>query len=172
MTEEHKQSRFLDYLPAIFHTDPQADSSQPERPSYMEQFLLPFEEVLTSFEDLLSVVDRYFAPALTDPDFLPWLANWFELALDPTWSEAQRRTLLAEAHQIYARRGTRWALSRVLEIYTGRAPEVVDLGPDQKPYTFTVRLPLGRRDVNRQLVQTLIDAHKPAHTTYTLIFES
>ena len=96
------------------------------------------------------------------------MANWFEIAFDPTWSEAQRRKLLAEAHQIYAKRGTRWALSRVIEIYTGRVPEIIDLGPDQEAFTFTVRLPLSGHDVNRALVEALIDAHKPAHTTYTL----
>ena len=60
---DQKKSRYLQYLPAIFQEDP-----------FLGKFLSPFEEMLTGFGDLLSDIDDYFAPALTDPDFLPWLA--------------------------------------------------------------------------------------------------
>lgn len=150
--------RLLDYLPGIYHTD------------FMARFLALFESILVPIEWNVDGFDLYLSPVTAPTDFLPWLANWFQIVFDSTWSEAQRRTLLAEAHQIYARRGTRWALSRVIEIYTGQPPEIVDLGKDQDPFTFTVRLPMRKRDVNQELVEAIIDANKPAHTTYTLKF--
>jgi phage tail-like protein len=112
MTEQ-TQSRYLEYLPAIYHEHP-----------FLGQFLVPFEEVLTIFEELLSSVDRYFAPALTDADFLPWLANWVALALDEEWDETKRRQLISEAVELYQSRGTVYGLKRYLEIYAGLVPEI------------------------------------------------
>jgi phage tail-like protein len=148
--------RLLSYLPGIYQTD------------FMARFLGIFESILIPIEWNVDNFDLYLDPGTVPTGFLPWLANWFEITFDPTWSEAQRRTLLAEAHQIYARRGTCWALSRVLEIYTGHRPEIIDLGEDLEPFTFAVQLPLRAGEVNRELVERIIDANKPAHTTYTL----
>jgi phage tail-like protein len=151
-----RSRRLLSYLPGIYQTD------------FMARFLGIFESILIPIEWNVDNFDLYLDPGTVPTGFLPWLANWFEITFDPTWSEAQRRTLLAEAHQIYARRGTCWALSRVLEIYTGHKPEIIDLGEDLEPFTFAVKLPLRAGEVNRELVERIIDANKPAHTTYTL----
>lgn len=107
------QSRYLQYLPAIYQDDP-----------FAEQFLLPFEVVFTGFENLLSEIDRYFDPAETDSDFLPWLATWVALVLDEEWDEQRRRQLIDEAVELYRWRGTVKGLKRYLEIYTGLAPEI------------------------------------------------
>ena len=116
--------------------------------------------------------DLYLDPQTAPEDFLPWLANWFSISFDPSWSIEQRRTLLSEAHQIYAKRGTRWALSRVLEIYTGTQPEIEDLQEGEDPFTFSVKLPIPEKDVDRDLVEAIIDVSKPAHTNYKLQFEA
>jgi phage tail-like protein len=151
-----RSRRLLSYLPGIYQTD------------FMARFLGIFESILIPIEWNVDNFDLYLDPGTVPTGFLPWLANWFEITFDPTWGEAQRRTLLAEAHQIYARRGTCWALSRVLEIYTGHKPEIIDRGKDLEPFTFAVKLPLRAGEVNRELVERIIDANKPAHTTYTL----
>ena len=110
---EHTKSQYLEYLPAIYHED-----------DFLGQFLLPFEGVLTGFEELLSSIDRYFAPVLTDPDFVPWLATWIALILDEEWDETKRRRLIGEAVELYRWRGTVRGLHRYLEIYTGLVPDV------------------------------------------------
>ena len=110
---EQRKSRYLEYLPAIYHED-----------DFLGQFLLPFEGVLTGFEELLSTIDHYFGPALADLEFLPWLANWVALVLDEEWDEAKRRRLLGEAVELYRWRGTVRGLKRYLEIYTGLVPDV------------------------------------------------
>jgi phage tail-like protein len=149
----------MDYLPGAYHTD------------FMARFLGVFESILIPIEWTVDNFDLYLDPGTTPTGFLPWLAGWFEIALNPTWSEAQRRTLLAEAHRLYARRGTRWALARVLEIYTGFLPEIVDQGQDQEPFTFRVRLPVEAGALDRQSLERIVDANKPAHTTYTIVFD-
>jgi len=110
---EEKKSTYLRYLPAVFQEDP-----------FTGRFLTPFEEVLEGFGDLLSEIDRYFAPSRTDADFLPWLAQWLALALDEEWEEEKRRRLISEAVELYRRRSTVKGLQRYMEIYAGLVPEI------------------------------------------------
>jgi phage tail-like protein len=152
-------SRYLQYLPGIYHTD------------FMARFLAIFESTAAPIEWTVENFDMYLDPGTAPAGFLPWLANWFSLSFDPTWSEEQRRTLLREAHEIFARRGTRKALARVLEIYTGVEPEILDLEEKADPFTFTVRVPLPEADLDRGLLERIIDASKPAHTNYELQFK-
>jgi phage tail-like protein len=112
MTEQTR-SRYLEYLPAIYQEMP-----------VLDRFLLPFEAVLRGFEDLLSAIDRYFAPADTEPDLLPWLATWVALTLDEGWDEAKQRGLIREAVNLYRERGTVQGLKRYLQIYTGLEPGI------------------------------------------------
>ncbi len=151
-------SRYLQYLPGIYHTD------------FMKRFLAIFESVLAPIEWNVDNFDLYLNPETTPADFLPWLANWFSISFDPSWSEEQQRELLLEAHEIYARRGTRWALARVLEIFTKVEPDIADLNAKADPFTFTVKVPLKESEVDRTLIEQIIDANKPAHTNYTLSF--
>lgn len=150
---------FINYLPEIY------------RNSFMESFLGIFESVLLPIEWNIDNFDLYLSPGTAPESFLPWLAGWYGLTFDATWSTAQRRAVLAEAHRLYAMRGTRWALSRLLEIYTGQAPVIDDTGKDLKPYTFRVKLSGSQHKANRKLIQGLIEANKPAHTTFVLEIE-
>ncbi|HUF39609.1 MAG TPA: phage tail protein I [Anaerolineales bacterium] len=149
-------SVLMDYLPGIYHSD------------FMSRFLGLFEATLLPVAWTIDNFDQFLDPETSPAGFLPWLASWYGLAFDSTWSEAQRRRLIAEAHAIYTRRGTRWALTRVLEIYTGVEPEIDDVSKDLDPFTFSVSIPVRKRDVRDDLIEALIDAHKPAHTSYSI----
>jgi phage tail-like protein len=136
----------------------------------MRRFLGIFEAILTPIEWQIDNFDLYLDPGTAPVGFLPWLASWFDVAFDPSWDEVQRRQLLREAHRIYARRGTKWALSRVLEIYTGKTPTIVDADEDLAPFTFKVTLPFSAARSERAMVERLIDVHKPAYALYELEF--
>lgn len=153
----HHSIRYINYLPAIYQTD------------FVSRFLAMLEAILMPIEWTVGSFDQFLHPDSAPTEFLPWLSRWFGLTFDPTWSEEKQRLFLKEAHQIFARRGTKWALGRVLTIYTGREPEILDLD-EQAPFTFTVRLPLRERDVNRELIERIIEEDKPAHTSYKLEF--
>jgi phage tail-like protein len=150
--------RLLQYLPGVYHTD------------FMGRFLRIFESVLTPIEMTVDNFDLYLHPDTAPTAFLEWFAGWYGIAFDATWSVAQRRELLREAQAIYARRGTRWALNRVIEIYTGQPAEIIDTGEDIKPFTFKVRLPFSASQKGREMIERIIDANKPAHTAYELEF--
>lgn len=151
-----ESQRLINYLPGIYQTD------------FMRRFLGIFESIQVPIEWIIDNFDLYLDPATAPVDFLPWLANWFQFTWGTDWTPQQRRLFLQEAYQIYARRGTRWALSRVLEIYTGVVPEIEDSAEDLAPYTFLVRIPGSRKKFNRAQIEALIDANKPAYTTYVL----
>ncbi len=150
--------RLIGYLPGIYHTD------------FMARFLGIFEAILTPIEWNIDNFDLFLDPGTAPAGFLPWLASWFDVAFDPSWSESKRRQLLRAAHEIYARRGTKWALRRVLEIYTGQTPSIIDTDGSLEPFTFKVILPLSAARSEREMIERLIDAHKPAYTMYTLEF--
>jgi P2-related tail formation protein len=98
------------------------------------------------------------------------LANWFELRFDSSWSETAMRTALQEAHLIYRRRGTAWAMQRLLEIYTGTSVQIEDDNENLEDFTFSVRISASANEVNRNAIEQLINANKPAHTSYDLLF--
>jgi len=70
----------------------------------------------------------------------------------------------------FARRGTKWSVVRILEIYTGQTPVVDDLASDLRPHLFRVTVPLKEASINRTSVESLINHYKPAHTDYELYF--
>jgi phage tail-like protein len=147
--------RLLSYLPSIYHTD------------FMKYFMGIFEAILFPIEWQIDNFDLFLDPGTAPNSFLPWLANWFDQVFDASWTDAQRRAFLKEAYAIYSRSGTRWALSRILQIYCGQAPEIDDESADLPPYTFRVKIPQTGA-VEQKQIERLIDAHKPTHTAYIL----
>lgn len=164
--------RLLSYLPEIYHL-PQRDGIYATRilpETFIPRFLGVFEALLTPIEWNIDNFDLYLNPGTTPTDFLPWLAEWYQIAYQPTWDEPKRRTFLKEAYCLFAWRGTKKALSRALEIYTGAKPEIEEPETDDMANTFrvTVRVRPGQT-VDRQTVEQLIEINKPAHTLHELI---
>jgi phage tail-like protein len=157
---DYHSRHLIDYLPGVYHSE------------FMSRFLAIFEATLKPIEWNIDNFDLHLSPRTAPTSFLGWLANWFEISFDSTWDEEKRRLLLTEAHELYARRGTAWAMRRVLEIYTGVEPEIVDAEEGLEPFIFIVRLPLTAAQTDRDLLEQIIDASKPAHTTYNLEFKS
>lgn len=111
-------------LPAAYRADPAADD-------FTERFLSLFDATLDGVD---RVVERY--PALLDvrgvPDAaLPWLGGLMGLAFEGGWSADTRRALLEAAPELYRRRGTPWALRKVVRIVTGVEPVVTELAAER-----------------------------------------
>jgi phage tail-like protein len=151
-------SRYLQYLPGIYHSH------------YTIRFLALLESLLAPIEWTIENFDLFLDPQTAPTYFLDWLGNWFGLTFDGSWSEEKQRILLQEAHTLYKMRGTAWALSRLLHIYTEVQPEIIDEAEQLEAHTFWVKLPLPESKRQRSHIEQLIDAHKPAHTRYRLVF--
>jgi phage tail-like protein len=157
----YSSSSYLEYLPDIYNG---------ESNRFIPRFLALLESILAPIEWNINNFDLYLDPKTAPFFFLPWLADWFEWTFDESWSEESRRRLLTEAHQIHGRKGTAWALCRILEIYTGKMPEIDDQNKNLDPFTFTVKIPISEQQAKRSVIEQIIDANKPAHTSYSLIF--
>lgn len=149
-------SRYIQDLPVVYHAN-----------EFLGRFLQIFESVWEPLEQRQDHADMYFDPRTCPASFLPWLARWIDLDLDPGLPEARRRALLTEAFELYRWRGTRYGLSRMIELRTGLTPEIVD--EPAMPFVMRVRLTLADGVAfDRQALEDVISAHKPAHVGYIL----
>jgi phage tail-like protein len=176
-TEEELTSSYLQYLPAIYRTD-----------DFIGRFLHIFEDILQPLEAMVDNIPYYFDPGMTPGTFLPWLASWLGLVLDERWPTDRHRELITSAVELYRWRGTKKGLREFLRIYTGVVPQITEpvsgpkakLGPNTKlglnaylgggePFNFTVTIAMeDLAEVDINIVRAIIEAQKPAHTTYTL----
>jgi phage tail-like protein len=172
------QSSFMQYLPAFYRED-----------AFTGRFLHIFEDIFRSIDGIADTIPFYFDPATTPQTFLPWIASWLGLVLDERWPEIKRRQLVRSAVELYRWRGTRRGLSEYLKLYTGVTPTITEhgvaegmrLGAGSKlgtpmqiggkggAFCFTVELKLpDKSDVETEIVRSIIEIQKPAHTAYLL----
>lgn len=158
------RSSYLDYLPGIYRESP-----------FLGRFLLIFESILGPIERTVDNISYYFDPELTPPECVAWLGSWLGLVLDERWPEERRRGLIGAAVELYQWRGTRRGLSEFVRLYSGIAPEIVELSLSEasaapnRAFRFTLRLrvPPGV-ELDRALLESIIDLEKPAFAACTL----
>jgi phage tail-like protein len=88
-----------EYLPAVYREDETSAS-------FLDRFLANFEGIYTGIEDRIAGAQALLDPRTAPPDALEWLAGWFDVALDPAWSERRRRLFIANATRFFRYRGT------------------------------------------------------------------
>lgn len=174
-----QRSRLLQFLPGIF--------SEGEESSFLARYLLIFETIFDSVDLTIGQLPSYFAADSAPEEFLPWLASWVGLVLDEGWPLERRRAVLANAMELHRWRGTVRGLTEHLLLYTGERPEIVERGAGLKlgsKSRLGHQTVLGRGDrsnhfsvilrvpdpstFDRNRIRTVIEAQRPAHTTYAL----
>jgi phage tail-like protein len=146
------------------------------RTSLAERFTRALDDALAPVHAALDSLPAYFDPQLTPPDFLDWLAGWVGLTLDETWPLDRRRSLVASAVALYARRGTARGLAEHVHIFTGVEPQVEESGgvawsttpgapfPGERRPRVVVRVAAeAGQGVDVARLKALVDAVKPAH---------
>ncbi len=115
---------WLRHLPAIYQQD--AGSRD-----FLTRLLALFESLLADTGQLIDtlprLMDPWAAPDDSQAPWLAWLAGWLALDLDDTWDDARRRLIVAEAFELYGRRGTAAGLRRLVSLAAG-APAYVHEG--------------------------------------------
>ena len=110
---------WLDLLPAAYRRDP-------ESAVFLDRFLALFEHIQTGIEDRFDAFSRDLNPDAAPQEWIDWLGALIDLAFDPSWPVARRRALVAEAMALYRTRGTIAGIERMVEIYTGRRPLILE----------------------------------------------
>jgi phage tail-like protein len=125
----YPRGSYLNLLPRIYQRD--AESAL-----FLQHYLALFEHVLTGIEDRYDAFATQLDPRAAPAEVVDWLAQLLDLSFDPSWPLSRRRALVAEAASLYSRRGTIAGLSRFIEIYTGKAPLILEsyrVRPGQPP---------------------------------------
>jgi phage tail-like protein len=135
---------------------------------FVARFLKIFESIWEPLEQRQDHIDMYFSPRTCPSSWLPWFASWFGLELDPSLSERRVRMLLANTIEIYRWRGTKYGLTRVIEVCLGIRPVITESQSEPNVFRVRVRLPAEATPDFVPRLRALISAHKPAHTGYVI----
>src|SRR5262245_49769226 len=135
---------------------------------FVSRFLKIFESIWEPLEQRQDRIDMYFSPRTCPSSWLPWFASWFGLELDPSLSERRVRMLLANTIEIYRWRGTKFGLTRVIEVCLGIRPVITENPSDPNVFRVRVRLPDDATPDFVPRLRALISDHKPAHTGYVI----
>lgn len=156
------RSTWLQYLPGIFG-DPSLDQTE-----FMGRYLLIFESLLSPIVWMVDNFDLYLSPETAPPVWLQWMASWFDVELLHLIPEERQREILKQMGWLYLRRGTRAGMERLLELYFGVTPEIIE--NVDGPCRFVVRLALSRSDVDngQETAERIIASQTPAFATFTL----
>lgn len=181
-----RQSALI-YLPRIYSQSADAD--------FTKGFLYIVQEIYDSLNRRLDTIHELFDPRSADPDFLPWLASWLAIGLNRDWDTLQARRMLIAAMRLFPYRGTARAIREFVHIYTGASVTIeenawpfrgfrigvhstvgldtVILPPMNLTHCFVVQLERAASRVPEDeiiRIHEIIQAQKPAHTTYFLAF--
>jgi phage tail-like protein len=167
-------------LPAVFQR-----TARPGTP--LLALLQMMEELQQPSEDVLGRLETYFDPRRAPDRFVPYLAQWVDLAWLLTESPAKDapvsqtlpsgmgllRELVASAAYLAKWRGTKTGLLRFLQTATGLdgfdLVENVTADGSQRPYHLWLRGPKEAAQY-RAMIERIVGVEKPAYVTFELTF--
>jgi phage tail-like protein len=144
---------WLKYLPAVYQEDDQSRS-------FLSRFLSILQTDFDAFDERIDDLWTLFDPLSVPGKWYAWLAAWLALPIKPTWSDAQRRSVLKAAYSQYRRRGTVAGLQQLIADYAGvgarlvehyRLRQLIQLADDPAKATATGGGRLWSRDFYRRL---------------------
>ena len=149
------KSTWLQYLPSIYADD-----------EFLGRYLLIFESILSPITWMIDNFDLYLTPDIAPQEWLAWMSSWFDMLLLPELPMDRQREIMRQMGWLFMRRGTRAGLQRLLELYFGVTPEIIE----NAVCHFVVRLPLSESTSNLggEVAERLINAQRPAFASYTL----
>lgn len=174
-----RMKNWIDYLPEIYQENKKSAS-------FTERFLSIFQNVYESTENKIDNIDLLFNPDTADREFLEWLSSWLSIKDTYIWNDSQLRYLIKNAALIYKTLGTRESISRLIELYTGEPPLIVENCNleynentrklynrlySSNPFVFTVlvRSECIKSGMQYETLLKIIESAKPAHMEANLI---
>ena len=176
---------YATYLPDVYRED--ATSA-----SFIDRFLANFEGLLTELEGRIASAEVLFDSRTAPREALDFLAEWLGATLDPDWDDVRRRLFIANAVEMYRRRGTRRGLLAAVRLSIDECPSDDQLFADDREggpfgyriseafargepagaHRFTVLVPVGLsalphdRQRLREVVGAVVTRERPAHAAF------
>ncbi len=149
------RSNWMKYLPEVFGEQ-----------EFIGRFLLIFESMLAPVIWTIDNFDMYLSPEVAPEEWLQWMASWFDLLVLPDLPMENQRRIVQQIGWLFLRRGTPAGLQRLLELYFGVTPEILE----DADCHFTVRIALSESnsELGKEVVDRLINSQRPAFSSYTL----
>lgn len=119
MKIEFPRVSFVDYLPEVYKESIEQDS-------FLERFIGIFQSIYVDIEDKIDQTPIKFDAEITSKEFLDWLSDWISIQDPAIWGEKKLRRLVKEAVKIYKMKGTKRAVSKIVQEYTGIEPIIVE----------------------------------------------
>jgi len=121
---------YMDYLPLTYRLN--------DRDAFLARWLKLVRGEFGRIEETIDLLSRLADPELTPPAAIEWLAQWLGMELPSVADEAQRRGLIAQALQLYARRGTPRSIAEFVELHTGIRPSIVEAFQTRRTWVLGV----------------------------------
>ena len=168
-----------DTLPGVYREAWVDERRRTNREAFGTRFISALDDVLAPILSTLDNFESYLDPTTTSEDFLAWLGEWVAATVDASWPEDRRRAYVAEAAELYRRRGTAAGLRDHVQIYTGGMIEIVENGasswsaksdgklPGSPEPVVVVRVIVDDPDtLDLAKVDAMVRASKPAHVVH------
>ena len=156
------RSTWMDYLPAIFSED-----------EFLARYLLIFESINSPLVWTIDNFDLFLDPTTAPTEWLQWLASWFDILLLQDLPIERQRQIMAQIGWLYKRRGTPMALSRIIELYYGIVPEIIE--DEACHFIVKIRVSDIKTDTamafDPEVASRLILSQKPAFASFALEVE-
>lgn len=169
-----------DALPGVYRDAWIDDRARnPGAEPFGPRFLAAFDDLLAPILAAIDNLDAYLDPGTTPADFLVWLGGWVAAVVDETWTETHQRAFVADASELYRRRGTSSGLKDHLAVHVNGTVQVIENGASAWSPTPGGKLPgtpaplvvvrVGVDDpstFDQGKLAALVQAAKPAHVPH------
>ena len=170
------------YVPGdnFFRTFPQVYQTDND---FLQRYLSIFSTMYQEFQEEIDALPEMLDVDTAPEALLPMFARWLGLETDEAlFSSEELRRLLKAAPELMARKGTKWAVEKVVKLFVEEPVYIVErnlLLSDMRhsedlygttPYDFTVMVGRKMDEKLRLRLKFLIDQFRPARSRCHIVF--
>jgi len=160
-------SRYLQFLPVAFQKSDENGAGQSPN-DFLSRFLQIFETIWEPIERRQDHIAMYFSPRTCPSSWVPWMASWLGITLDPSLPEPRARALTMHLMTISQWRGTRRGLKLAIEVYLGVHADIIERPDEPNVFRVRVRVPADANSDLMPALRELVLKVKPAHMGFVI----
>lgn len=129
-------------------------------------------DVIDILNDELQEIKTLANPVVCDSKYLPFLAYAFKVDFwDDRLDIERKRALVQESIVLHSKKGTIWAIERILEVLEVKADTQEWFNHGWEPYYFRIKLEIEEEFPYLNQLKRLIDLYKNVRSAYDIEFD-